>query len=58
MSYVLYVNGSDVVIIPADREDELVETYEQKWGYKLSEEFDRQEADEDGDVISFRAKVN
>ena len=57
MSYVLYVNGSDVVVIPADREDELVGIYE-NWGYKLSEEFDRQEADEDGDVISFRAKVN
>ncbi len=58
MSYVLYVNGSDVVVIPADREDELVETYEQKWGYNLSEDYDRHEADEDGDVISFRAKVN
>lgn len=57
MSYVLYVNGSDVVVIPADREDELVGIYE-KWGYNLSEGFDRQEADEDGDVISFRAKVN
>ena len=57
MSYVLYVNGSNVVVIPADREDELVGTYE-KWGYNLSEEFDRQEPDKDGDVISFRAKVN
>ena len=57
LSYVMYINDEAVIVIPADKEKELVPIYEKDWDWNLTDDFERVEASSEGDVISFRAKL-
>jgi len=55
--YVIYTGDTDTIIMPSEKENELVRKYTDE-GYNLVEDYDREVGDNmEGNIISFRAVV-